>query len=138
MERMYRFGPFEADFSRWELRKHGLRLKVQEQPLRVLQALLEKPGELVNREQLRERLWPSDTFVDFEKSLNAAVAKLRQTLSDSADQPVYVETVARKGYRFIAPMTLPADSSVAMPLPAPAQAAWPARRCNAESESAQA
>lgn len=112
---MYRFGPFEADLSRWELRKHGTRLKVQEQPLRVLEALLEKPGELVSREQLRERLWPSDTFVDFEKSLNGAVAKLRQALSDSAEGPVYVETAARKGYRFIAPVSLVPDAPGELP-----------------------
>ena len=101
---MLRFGPFEVDFSASELRKSGRRVHIQEQPLRLLEALLEQPGELVAREKLRDRLWPSDTFVDFERSLNAAVAKLRQALNDSADQPVYVETLSRKGYRFIAPL----------------------------------
>jgi DNA-binding winged helix-turn-helix (wHTH) protein/Tol biopolymer transport system component len=109
---MYRFGVFEADFVTCELRKSGLRIRIQEQPLRILEALLEKPGELVSREQLRDRLWHSDTFVDFERSLNAAVAKLRQSLGDSADRPIYIETVAKKGYRFIAPI-------IPMPLPEP-------------------
>src|SRR5690242_9944821 len=102
---MHRFGPFEVDFATSELRRSGSRVRIQEQPLRILEILLEQPGELVSRERLRERLWPSDTFVDFERSLNAAVAKLRQALHDSADRPVYVETVSRKGYRFIAPVT---------------------------------
>lgn len=102
---MYRFGPFEVDFSTSELRRSGNRVHIQDQQLRLLEALLEKPGNLVTRERLRDLLWPSDTFVDFERSLNAAVAKLRQALHDSADHPVYVETVARKGYRFIAPVT---------------------------------
>ena len=79
-------------------------MHIQEQPLRILGALLERPGELVTREELRERLWPAETFVNFERSLNAAVAKLRQVLADSAEQPRYVETVARRGYRFIAPV----------------------------------
>ena len=100
----WRFGQFEVDLSTGELRKSGLRIRIQEQPLRILGALLTRPGELVTREDLRERLWPSETFVDFERSLNAAVAKLRQTLTDSAEQPRYVETVARRGYRFIAPV----------------------------------
>lgn len=100
----WRFGQFEADGSTGELRKGGLRVHIQEQPLRILGALLERPGELVTREELRDRLWPGDTFVDFERSLNAAVAKLRQVLCDSADQPRFVETVARRGYRFVAPV----------------------------------
>ena len=98
----WRFGRFEVDLSTGELRKNGLRIHIQEQPLRILGALLERAGEPVTREELRERLWPSDTFVDFERSLNAAVAKLRQVLGDSAEQPRYVETVARRGYRFVA------------------------------------
>ena len=100
----WHFGQFDLDLSAGELRKSGLRIRIQEQPLRILGALLERPGEVVSREDLRERLWPSDTFVDFERSLNAAVAKLRQALTDSAEQPRYVETVARRGYRFIAPV----------------------------------
>ena len=109
---MYRFGVFEADFGSGELRKSGIRIKIQEQQLRILEALLDKPGELVSREQLRDRLWPSDTFVDFERSLNAAVAKLRQALGDSADRPIYIETVAKRGYRFIAPI-------IPLPMPMP-------------------
>jgi DNA-binding winged helix-turn-helix (wHTH) protein len=91
-----RFGAFEVDFATGEMRKSGVRVRVQEQPLRILQMLLERPGELVTREELRARLWPANTFVDFERSLNAAVGKLRQSLNDSADRPLYVETVARK------------------------------------------
>jgi DNA-binding winged helix-turn-helix (wHTH) protein len=119
---MRRFGPFELDLGTGELRKNGARVRLQDQPLRILQALLETPGEMVTREQLRDRLWPSDTFVDFERSLNAAVAKLRQALGDSAEQPLYVETVARKGYRFVAPVT--AANTVPVPA-APAQRRFP-------------
>ena len=102
---LYRFGPYEIDFLSSELRKSGTRIRLAEQPMKLLESLLEQPGSVVTREQLRDRLWPSDTFVDFEPSLNGVVAKLRQALSDSADQPLYIETVARKGYRFIAPVT---------------------------------
>src|SRR5688572_1207195 len=113
----WRFGQFELDLSTRELRKNGLRIHLQEQQARILEALLDRPGELVTREVLRERLWPADTFVDFERSLNAAVAKLRQVLTDSAEQPRYVETVARRGYRFIAPVeaSLPALEPAAVP-----------------------
>ena len=114
---MHRFGPFEVNFSAGEIRKNGIRIGVQEQPLRILEALLERPGELVSREQLRTRLWPSDTFVDFEGSLNAAIAKLRQSLGDAAERPLYVETVPKKGYRFIAPVS-PIPESVNEALPA--------------------
>ena len=127
---MYRFGPFEVDFTRSELRKNAIRVRIQEQPLRVLEALLLRPGELVTREELRDRLWPSDTFVDFEPSLNAAVAKLRQALSDSAEQPLYVETLARKGYRFIAPLSQPAGSPELPPIVEPAPAAIAIRKNN--------
>ncbi|MEO8368830.1 MAG: winged helix-turn-helix domain-containing protein [Candidatus Solibacter sp.] len=122
---MRRFGAFEVDFEKGELRKSGIRIRVQEQPLRILEALLAEPGETVGREQLRERLWPSDTFVDFERSLNAAVAKLRQALNDSAEQPMYVETVARKGYRFIAPITVEAVAAVTIATPAAVSIAGP-------------
>src|SRR3954452_661191 len=108
---MPRFGPFEVDFTTSELRKSGTRVRIQEQPLRILETLLATPGEIVTREELRDRLWPSGTFVDFDGSLNAAVGKLRQSLNDSADRPRYVETVARKGYRFIGSVTEP-DSAV--------------------------
>ena len=97
----YRFGPFELDAHSGELRKHGLKLKLSGQPIQVLTQLLERPGELVTRDQLRERLWPVDTFVDFDHSLNSAIKRLRQTLLDDPDQPRYIETIPRRGYRFI-------------------------------------
>ena len=97
----YRFGPFELDAHSGELRKHGLKLKLSGQPIQVLTQLLEHPGELVTREQLRERLWPIDTFVDFDHSLNSAIKRLRQTLLDDPEQPRYIETIPRRGYRFI-------------------------------------
>ena len=97
-----RFGTFEVDLSSGELRHRGVKLKVQEQPFRVLAALLEQPGEVVTREQLRARLWSSDTFVDFEHSLNASIKKLRQALRDDAACPHFIETLPKRGYRFIA------------------------------------
>ena len=99
-----RFGPFEADLRSGELRKHGVRLKLQDQPFQVLALLLERAGDVVTREELRQRLWPADTFVDFDTGLNSAVKKLRDVLADSADQPRYIETIPRRGYRFIAPL----------------------------------
>jgi TolB-like protein/DNA-binding winged helix-turn-helix (wHTH) protein/Flp pilus assembly protein TadD len=99
-----RFGPFEVDVRTGELRKSGLKLRLTGQPFEILSMLLEKPGEVVTREELRQRLWPGNTFVDYEHSLNAAVNKLREVLSDSADRPLYVETLPRRGYRFIAPV----------------------------------
>src|SRR5438477_10772748 len=103
-----RFGPFEADLRAGELRKHGVRLKLVGQPFEVLAMLLERPGQLVTREELRARLWPTDTFVDFDHGLNAAVNKLRDALSDSADDPRYIETLPRRGYRFIGKVEPPA------------------------------
>jgi DNA-binding winged helix-turn-helix (wHTH) protein len=100
--RQVRFGPFEANFETGELHKHGLRVKLQEKPLRVLQALLERPGELVTREELRDRLWPKDLYVDFERNLTIAMNKLRTALRDSAEKPRYIETLPRRGYRFVA------------------------------------
>ena len=96
------FGAFEVNVLTGELRKHGVRLALQEQPLRILAALLERPGEVVTREALCRKLWPLGTFVDFEHSLNAAVRRLRVTLGDEADPPRFVETVPRRGYRFLA------------------------------------
>jgi cholera toxin transcriptional activator len=98
----YKFGEFEADPRAAELRRRGLRLKMQMQPFQVLIALLERPHDVVTREELRQRLWPEDTFVDFDHGLNTAVAKLRETLGDSASTPKYVETIAKRGYRFLA------------------------------------
>lgn len=96
-----RFGPYEADLRTHELWKHGTRLKLSGQPFQILEVLLSRPGELISRDELREKLWPQDTFVDFSHGLNAAVNKLRDALSDSADDPKYIETLPRRGYRFI-------------------------------------
>jgi len=101
-----RFSVFELDFPGRVLRKSGMRVRCQEQPLQVLAALLEKPGVLVTREELRRRVWPEDTFVDFDHALNTAVKKLRRVLNDDADAPRYIETVPRRGYRFIGPVQL--------------------------------
>ena len=102
--RIARFGVFELDLAAGELRKNGARLRLQEQPFQVLALLLERAGQVVTREELRQKLWPSDTFVDFDHSLNTAVNKLRESLGDSASSPRYIETLARRGYRFIAPV----------------------------------
>jgi DNA-binding winged helix-turn-helix (wHTH) protein len=99
-----RFGVFEFDPQTRELTKHGVRLKMQEQPIQILAALLEQAGQIVPREELQRRLWPDGTFVDYEQSLNKAVNKLREALGDSADHPLYVETLSRRGYRFLAPV----------------------------------
>jgi len=99
-----RFGVFEVDLRSGELRKDGLKVRLQEQPFRVLALLLEKPGEIVTREELREKLWAPDTYVDFDKSLNTTVNKLREALGDSAENPRFVQTLHRRGYRFIAPV----------------------------------
>ena len=100
-----RFGVFELDLREGELRRNGMKVKLQEQPFQVLAELVERPGQVVTREDLRNRLWPADTYVDFDHSLNAAIRRLRDALGDSADNPTFVETVARKGYRFLAPVT---------------------------------
>lgn len=104
--RLIRFGTFELDVPSGELRKGGTRLNLQEQPLQFLLALLDRPGEVVTREELVQRLWRSDTFVDFEHGLNAAVKRMRDTLGDSAETPRFIETVPRRGYRFIAPVEI--------------------------------
>jgi TolB-like protein/Tfp pilus assembly protein PilF len=102
--RILRFGVFEVDLRSGELRKHGLKIKLQEKPFQVLATLLEHPGNVITREELRRKLWSEDTFVDFEHSINIALNKLRAALSDSAKNPRFVETLARHGYRFIAPV----------------------------------
>ena len=98
----YRFGVYELNPDTLELRKNGIRIKLREQAFRILILMLEKPGELITREELRQRLWPDDTFVNFDKSLNTAVNTLRDILSDSAVNPRFIETIPRHGYRFIA------------------------------------
>jgi TolB-like protein/DNA-binding winged helix-turn-helix (wHTH) protein/Flp pilus assembly protein TadD len=110
-----RFGVFELDLRAGELRKHGLRVRLQEQPFQVLVMLLEHPGELVTREQLQKKLWSADTFVDFDHGLNKAINKIREALSDSAESPRFVETVARRGYRFLAEVKVSDTPAVRSP-----------------------
>ncbi len=103
-QRIVRFGPFELSLDTGELRKHGIRVRLQGKPFHILNALLEEPGRVVTREELRSRLWAADTFVDFESGLNTAVNRLRIALGDSAENPIYIETLTRLGYRFVAPV----------------------------------
>jgi Tol biopolymer transport system component/DNA-binding winged helix-turn-helix (wHTH) protein len=110
-----RFAQFELDSRAGELRKDSRRIKVQEQPLQILAMLLEHPGEVVTREELRQKLWPADTFVDFDHGLNSAVARLREALNDSAQRPRYIETVARRGYRFIGELEGANDRQATVP-----------------------
>ncbi len=127
----YKFDDFEADLRAAELRRKGTRLKLQLQPFQVLVALLERPKEVITREELRQRLWPQDTFVDFDHGLNTAMVKLRDVLGDSASKPKYVETIAKRGYRFLGeaeavldqPKGDPAKAVVPPPLPLPAKPA---------------
>jgi cholera toxin transcriptional activator len=111
--RVSRFGVFELDLTADELRKNGVKLRLQGQPFQVLALLLERAGDVVTREELQQQLWPSDTFVDFDHGLNTAVNKVREALGDSASSPRYVETLARRGYRFIAPVQTPDQSRAA-------------------------
>ena len=110
-----RFGDFVADFSSFELRKHGTRLKLQDQPFQILRLLVQRPGELITREELCQELWPDSTFVDFDSGLNAAVRRLRDALCDSAEEARYIQTVPRHGYRFIAPVEILAESPFTPP-----------------------
>src|SRR5438552_5404647 len=114
-----KFGPFEADLHTHEIWKFGVKIKLVGQPFEILATLLRKPGDLVTREEFRALLWPSDTFVDFDHGLNAAVNKLREALSDSAETPKYVETLPRRGYRFIAPVERPGTKTAQESAPAP-------------------
>lgn len=115
-----RFGVFELDRRSGELRKAGSRIRLQIQPLKVLTALLEEPGAVVTREELKHRIWPEDSFGDFDHAVNVAVAKLRAALADSADTPRFIETLPRRGYRFIYPVDLPANTSERRADPSPA------------------
>ena len=108
----YKFEEFEADLRAAELRKNGNRLKLQLQPFQVLVALLERPKEVVTREELRQRLWPQDTFVDFDHGLNTAMVKLRDVLGDSASKPKFIETIAKRGYRFLGTAEVISDQAV--------------------------
>src|SRR5579859_6904365 len=107
--RSLRFGLFEADVFHKALTRNGMRVKIQDQPFRVLLLLLERPGEIVSREELRQSLWPDGTFVDFDGSLNVILKKLRAAIDDDSDNPRFIETVPRRGYRFIAPVTATRD-----------------------------
>ena len=111
-----RFGVYELDRDAMELRKHGAVLRLQEQPLRVLAMLAERPGEIISREELQEQIW-GNTFVDFDQSLNKAVNRVREALNDNAGTPQYVETVPRRGYRFIAPVAAVPQTSAAPAVP---------------------
>src|SRR5579862_9543800 len=130
--RVLRFGVFEIDVRSGELRKQGYRIRIEGQPLQILICLLENPGELVTREELHRRLWPADTYVNFEHGLNAAVKRLRRALDDSADNPRFVETLPRRCYRFLAPIQI-VNAAVDIPVvnepppaePEPASASLP-------------
>ena len=116
-KKLFRFGVFEVDASSGELRRSGVRLRLQEQQLQVLLVMMERPGEVVSREELRRQLWPSDTFVDFDHSLNTIINKLREVLGDSASSPRFIETLAKRGYRFLPAVEAVTDRPQAAPLP---------------------
>jgi Tol biopolymer transport system component/DNA-binding winged helix-turn-helix (wHTH) protein len=121
-KRVLRFGLYEVDFASQELRKAGIKLKIQDQPFQILALLLERPGQIVTRGEIQKRLWAGDTFVDFDLGLNSAVKKLRQVLGDESDNPRFIETLYRRGYRFLAPvqnepLTFAAVSTITSPLP---------------------
>jgi DNA-binding winged helix-turn-helix (wHTH) protein len=120
--RRYRFGVFEADATLGELRRQGVRIKLNAQPFQVLVMLLEQPGELLTREEISGRLWPDGTFVDYEHGVNSAVNRIREALGDTAGNPRFVETLARRGYRFVAPVeriVLNENPSAPVPEPEP-------------------
>ena len=108
----YRFGPFDLDPSKGELSRNGTRVKVQDLPYRLLLMLVERPGEIITRDEVRQRLWPGNTFVEFDNSLGVAIRKVRESLGDEADSPRYVETIPRRGYRFVAPVRIEEDPTV--------------------------
>src|SRR5271157_3547810 len=114
--RIVRFGSFEVDLQEGKLTKGGIRIRLQEQPLRILVLLLERPGQLVTREEIRQKLWSQDTFVEFDDALNTAVGKLRAALNDSADNPRFLETVPRRGYRFVAPVAWTPEAPAMVPI----------------------
>ena len=118
--KVLRFGVFEADLEKRELRKQGIRIRIYDQPFEILVTLLGRAGEVVSREELRRKLWPSETFVDFDHSINAAVNRLREALGDSADNPRFIETLARRGYRFVAPVEAVMTGAAPGSIPAPA------------------
>jgi TolB-like protein/DNA-binding winged helix-turn-helix (wHTH) protein/Tfp pilus assembly protein PilF len=116
--RVVRFGAFELDLGSGELSKHGVRVKLRDKPFQILSVLVERPGEVITRRELQERLWPGDTFVEFENGLNNAISRLRESLGDNADRPLFIETLPRRGYRFVAPVEVrpgPSLPEAAMP-----------------------
>src|SRR5437762_1952193 len=126
---IHRFGVFELDTRTGELRKHGVRLKLQQQPLQVLSMLVERPGEVVTREDIQKGLWSGDTYVDFDNAINSSIRKLREALGDNAESPRFIETLPRRGYRFIAPVyhgspglplapASPPENGLSAPIPA--------------------
>jgi TolB-like protein/DNA-binding winged helix-turn-helix (wHTH) protein len=122
---VFRFGPFEADVQAGKLRRDGAKVSLQEQPFQVLAALLERPGEIVWREDLRQRVWPEDTFVEFDHALNTAVKKIRIALGDCANSPEYVETIPKRGYRFLVPVEVIENSTPKMlGIAPPSQRVW--------------
>ena len=124
-EDVIRFGLFELDLKAGQLSRNGTKLRLPQQPLQLLAVLLERPGEIVTRDELRQRLWSSDVFVDFDHGLNKSIQKLRDALGDSATSPRYIETIPRVGYRFIAPVrngARPLEPEVAMKIDHPAPA----------------
>ncbi len=111
-----RFGTYEVSLHSGEVRKAGVRIRVQQQPLKLLGVLLERPGEVVTREELRSRVWPDESFGDFDQAVNIAIAKLRSALGDSAENPRYIETLPKRGYRFIADVSfVDADGQIRRP-----------------------
>src|ERR1700723_1075016 len=111
-----RFGTFEVSLQSGEVRRAGVRIRVQQQPLKLLEILLERPGEVVTREELRSRVWPSESFGDFDQAVNIAIAKLRSALGDSAENPRYIEPLPKRGYRFIADVSfVDADGRIRKP-----------------------
>ncbi|MFZ0523943.1 MAG: winged helix-turn-helix domain-containing protein, partial [Candidatus Acidiferrales bacterium] len=138
-----RFDAYQVDLRTGELRKHGRKIRLAGRPFQILALLLEQPGELLTRKELQERLWPADTFVDFEHGVNAAIQTLRRALSDSHKNPRYIETLPRRGYRFIAPVekmqaaaaTATATSAPPASAPAPATPASPTQAAVTSPES---
>ena len=115
----FRFGVYQVDLNSGELFRNGIKVKIQDQPFKILSMLLEHPGEVVHRDEIRKRIWAEDTFVDFDLGLNTAIRKLRQALGDDADAPIYIETIPRRGYRFLAPVTHePGSGSAEIQVPA--------------------
>src|SRR6202030_1169162 len=122
-----RFGAFELDFRASELRKQGAKVKLQEQPFQILQVLLQHPGDIVTREELQQKIWPSDTFVDFDHGLYNAIRRLREALCDSAENPRFIEALSRRGYRWKVPVDIEQETA-ASPSPNSARSSWRGRR----------